>query len=174
MRPSPGKCKPSRIGNRSPDCFAAARRNAGTVPAGVGFCRVHNHLGDASMAGAPDELILPVVEEHLVVGKKVVETGRVRVTAVTDEQPSVVRDTLVHTGVEIERTAIGEEVLAIPPVRDEGDTIVIPVVREELVVTKRLILVEEVRLRRTATTEAFAQEVTLRSQRAVIDRDPLP
>ena len=84
------------------------------------------------------------------------------------------RDSLVHGGVEIERTAIGEEVLAVPPVRDEGDTIVIPVVREELVVTKRLILVEEVRLRRIATTEAFSQTVTLRTQRAVIERDPLP
>lgn len=125
------------------------------------------------MAGAPDEFILPVVEERLVVGKKVVDTGRVRVTTVVDEHPTVVRDTLVHGGVEIERTAIGEEVLAVPPVRDEGDTIVVPVVREELVVTKRLILVEEVRLRRTATREEHVETVILRSQRAVIEREPL-
>lgn len=123
------------------------------------------------MAEQPDEIVLPVIEERLVVGKKVVETGRVRVTTVVDEHATVVREQLVHGGVEIERTAIGEEVLAVPPVRDEGDTIVIPVVREELIVTKRLILVEEVRLRRTATTEDFAETVTVRTQRAVIDRD---
>ncbi len=124
------------------------------------------------MAGGADEIVLPIVEERLAVGRRIVETGRVRVTAVTDEQPEVVRETLAHTGVEIERTAIGEEVLAVPPVRDEGDSIVIPVVREELVVTKRLILVEEVRLRRTATREDVSREVMLRSQRAVIERDP--
>lgn len=125
------------------------------------------------MTGTPDEVILPIVAETLVVGKRTIVTGRVRVATVIDERPVDVRETLVHGGVEIERTAIGEEVLSVPPVRDEGDTIVVPVVREELVVTKRLILVEEVRLRRTAMTEAYAETVTLRSQRAVVDREPV-
>ena len=116
---------------------------------------------------------MPIVAETLVVGKRTIVTGRVRVTTVIDERPVDVRETLVHGGVEIERTAIGEEVLSVPPVRDEGDTIVVPVVREELVVTKRLILVEEVRLRRTAMTEAYAETMALRSQRAVIDREPV-
>ncbi len=124
------------------------------------------------MAVVPDDVVVPVVEERLVAGKRTVETGRVRVTTVVDEHPAVVRERLVHGGVEVERTAIGEEVLAVPPVRDEGDTIVVPVVREELIVTKRLILVEEVRLRRTATTEDFVDTVMLRSQRVVIERDP--
>lgn len=125
------------------------------------------------MTGTPDEVILPIVAETLVVGKRTIVTGRVRVTTGIDERPVDVRETLVHGGVEIERTAIGEEVLSVPPVRDEGDTIVVPVVREELVVTKRLILVEEVRLRRTAMTEAYAETMALRSQRAVIDREPV-
>ena len=126
------------------------------------------------MAVVPDEVVVPLVEESLVTGKRPVETGRVRVTTVVDEHPTVVRDTLVHGGVEIERTAIGEEVLSVPPVRDEGDSIVVPVVREELVVTKRLILVEEVRLHRTARREEHVETVILRSQRAVIERDPTP
>ena len=112
------------------------------------------------MTGTPEEVILPIVAETLVVGKRTIVTGRVRVTTVIDERPVDVRETLVHGGVETERTAIGEEVLSVPPVRDEGDTIVVPVVREELVVTKRLILVEEVRLRRTAMTEAYTETVT--------------
>lgn len=116
---------------------------------------------------------MPIVAETLVVGKRTIVTGRVRVTTAIDERPVDVRETLVHGGVEIERTAIGEEVLSVPPVRDEGVTIVVPVVREELVVTKRLILVEEVRLRRTAMTEAYAETMALRSQRAVIDREPV-
>ena len=126
------------------------------------------------MAAVPDEVVLPIVEEHLVAGKKTVATGRVRVTTVVDEHPVAARETLVRGGVEIERTAIGEEVLDVPPVRDEGDSIVVPVVREELVVTKRLILVEEVRLRRIATREEHVETVILRHQRAEIERDPTP
>ncbi len=124
------------------------------------------------MAEQPDELVLPVAEEVLAIGKREVETGRVRVTTRNEEHAVVVRESLVHGTVEIERTPVGEEILTVPAVRDEGDTIVVPVVREELVVTKRLILVEEVRLRRVATTEDFSQTVVLRHQRAVIERDP--
>ena len=124
------------------------------------------------MAEQPDELVLPVVEEVLAVGRRSTPTGRVRVTTRTEEQPVVVRENLVRGTVEVERRAIGEEVLTVPPVRDEGDTIVVPVVREELVVTKRLILVEEVRLRRVASTEEFTQTVMLRRQHPVIERDP--
>ncbi len=126
------------------------------------------------MALPPDEVVLPIIEENLVVGKRTIETGRVRVTTVVDELPTVVRETLVRGDIEIERTAIGREVASVPPVRDEGDSIVVPVVREEIVVTKRLILVEEVRLHRTATREEHVETVILRNQRAVIDRDPTP
>lgn len=123
-------------------------------------------------AGEPEEFVVPVVEERLVTGKREIETGRVRVRTVVDEHATTVREALVHGHVEIDRVAIGEEVAQVPPVRDEGDTIVVPVVREEIVVTKRLILVEEVRLRRVATTETFVQQVPVRSQRAVIERLP--
>lgn len=123
-------------------------------------------------AGEPDEIVVPVIEERLVTGMREVETGRVRVRTVVDEATTTVREALVHGHIEIDRVAIGEEVTSVPAVRDEGDTIVVPVVREEIVVTKRLILVEEVRLRRIATTETFVQPVTLRSQRAVVERLP--
>lgn len=123
------------------------------------------------MAQVPEELVVPVVEERVVVATREVETGRVRVHTTVDERATVVRGTLVHGHVEIERVAFGEEVLEVPPVRDEGDTIVVPVVREEIVVTKRLILVEEVRLRRVATNESYEETVVVRSQRATIERD---
>lgn len=123
------------------------------------------------MVDVPDECVVPVIDERIVVGKREVETGRIRVQSVVDERATVVRGTLLRGHVEVERIAIGEEVLAVPPVRDEGDTIVVPVVREELVVIKRLILVEEVHLRRVATSEDYAETVVVRSQRAVIERD---
>ncbi|MBV8970889.1 MAG: YsnF/AvaK domain-containing protein [Sphingomonadaceae bacterium] len=124
------------------------------------------------MADPPDEIVLPVVEEQLSVGRRAVATGRVRVTTQVEEHPVVVRESLVRSSVEVERRAIGKEVLTVPPVRDEGDTIVVPVVREEIVVTKRLILVEEVHLRRVAATEDVSQTVVVRRQHPVIERDP--
>lgn len=129
------------------------------------------------MAGAPDEVILPIVEETLVVGRRTVATGRVRVRTVVTETPTEVRIALMQGRVEIERVAIGEEVLAVPPLREEGDTTVIPVIREEVVVTKRLILVEEIRMRRVTTVEDHVETVALKSQHAEIDRappEPLP
>lgn len=123
------------------------------------------------MASKIGEIVLPVVEERLDVGKRTVETGRVRVHLTADERPVVVRGELLHGHVEVERRVLDIEVSEVPPVRDEGDTIVVPVVREEIVVTKRLILTEEVRLRRTSTTEDFAETVILKTQRAVVERD---
>jgi stress response protein YsnF len=72
--------------------------------------------------------------------------------------------------VEIERTAIGRPVEAMPAVREEGDTIVVPIVEEVLVVERRLMLKEEVRIRRVRSTQRHQERVTLRHQEAVVTR----
>jgi stress response protein YsnF len=50
--------------------------------------------------------------------------------------------------------------------------LVIPVLEEVLVVEKRLVLREELRIRRTSASEAVEVPVTLRRQHAEIDRLP--
>jgi hypothetical protein len=47
----------------------------------------------------------------------------------------------------------------------------VPIVEEVLVVEKKLMLVEEIHLTRTRSTEEFAQPVTLAVQQAEIERD---
>lgn len=113
---------------------------------------------------------IPVVEEELKIDRREVETGRVRVRTVPEEQTRVVSDRLLRTDVTVERVPKDEEIDAVPPVRDEGETVVVPVVEERLV--KRLFLVEEVRLTRRASTEEFEQPVQLRSERVVVEREP--
>jgi stress response protein YsnF len=49
-----------------------------------------------------------------------------------------------------------------PTVREEGDTIVIPIVEEVLVVERRLFLKEEVHVGRVTSTERHHKSVTLR------------
>lgn len=122
------------------------------------------------------EAVLPLVEEALRVGKRRVETGRVRVSVSTDIEERVVRETLRSERTEIERVPIGRELAdgePAPALRQEPDgTVVVPVLEEILVVEKRLVLREEIRMRLVAVDEAVEQPVALRRQRASVERLP--
>jgi uncharacterized protein (TIGR02271 family) len=129
--------------------------------------------GSASAPNDADGSIfnpVPLYFEEVSVAARKVErdTVRVHVQTTTREQP--VDEPLTHERIEIERVAIGRPVDAVPPVRQEGDTTVFSVVEEVVVVERRLILKEEVHLRRVQTTERHRESVTLREQEAVIER----
>ena len=123
------------------------------------------------MADERETIAIPLVEERLATSKREVETGRVRVSTIVEEIPTLVREQLAETNVEVERVPINIEVDRIPPVRQEGDTIIVPVVQEVLVVEKRLIVTEEIRLHRSQVTKEYTQPVILRSQRASVERE---
>jgi stress response protein YsnF len=57
-----------------------------------------------------------------------------------------------------------------PQSRQEGDTLVIPVVEERPIVVKRLVVTEEVRLRFVSTETPFEEEVSVRREKATVDR----
>ena len=119
-----------------------------------------------------EEQVLPLYSEELSVSRRKVERG-VRVHVRTISHDHLIDESVAHETVEVERVAIGRPVDAAPPVREEGDTTVISVVEEILVVERRLILKEEIRLRRSRVTEQHREMVTLREQQAVIERtDP--
>ena len=97
-----------------------------------------------------------------------------QVSTVTREHERLVDEVLNHERVEIERVPIGRPVDAIPPVRQEGDTTIISVVEETIIVERRLILKEEIRIRRLRVSERHQETVVLRKQEAVIARvEPL-
>ena len=125
---------------------------------------------------APDqtgETVIPLLAEEVAVAKQVVETGRVQVSRVAHEREQLIDELLTHETVEIDRTPIGRQIDAMPAVRDEGDTIVIPIVEEVLVIERRLLLKEEVRVRRVRSTERHQESVTLRHHEAVVTRLPV-
>jgi uncharacterized protein (TIGR02271 family) len=125
---------------------------------------------------APDktgETVLPLLAEEVSVSKQVVETGRVQVARVTHEREQLIDELLAHETVEIDRTPIGRHVDTMPAVRNEGDTVVIPIVEEVLVIERRLLLKEEVRVRRVHSTERHQERVTLRHHEAVVTRLPV-
>lgn len=113
---------------------------------------------------------IPLIEERLHVATRAVETGRVRVTTSTEAHEEIARADLAISHVEVERIAIGRPVDTMPLVREEDGVLIVPVVEEVLVTEKRLMLVEEIRLVRHTHVQAIAQPVTLRRQRAVVER----
>ncbi len=122
-------------------------------------------------AGDPD--VLRLLAEELSIGKAVVETGRVRVHVSTREHQELVEVPLIRERWEVERVPMDKEVEAIPPRRQEGDTLVVPVVEEVVVVRRKLVLKEEIRLRLVRSTEQHRETVTLRRQEAAIERLPV-
>ena len=118
----------------------------------------------------PDEK-LSLIEEQLVIYKRAVSDGRVRVSTKTEFVTEAAEARLDSENVEVTRVAIGREVSEAPAVRTDGDVTIVPVMEEVLVVEKRLMLVEEIHIRRVATTEDVSIPVELRKQRASIERD---
>jgi uncharacterized protein (TIGR02271 family) len=127
--------------------------------------------GAGGTAGsAHEDAKLHLLEEELSVRKETRETGRVRVATQTHEREALVDEDLASERVEIERVPVGRCVEAVPDVRQDGDTTVVPVVEEVLHVERRLMLTEEVRIRRVRTTERHQEKVSLRRQEAVVTR----
>jgi uncharacterized protein (TIGR02271 family) len=123
------------------------------------------------MKEAEEVAAIPLVEERLEVGKRQVESGRVKVRVAVDTHEETVPAELRHDHVEIRRVPRNVSVTQLPAVRLEGDTTIIPVVEEQLVVEKRLVLVEEIHVIRRTETKVEEIPVALRSERAEVERE---
>lgn len=124
----------------------------------------------ADINNAGRETVVPLFEEEVDVAKRVVETGRVQVSRVTHTHQHMVDELLRHEKVEVERIPMEKQLDAMPSVREEGDVTIVPVVEEVIKVERRLVLREEVHIRRIQQTERYQEEVTLRKQEALISR----
>ncbi len=128
--------------------------------------------GLAAGRASPESEQLRLVGEELSVAVKQVETGRVRVRAVTREHEEAVNVGLGREMVEVERIPFNRQVESIPPTRQDGDTTILSVVEERLILKKVLVLTEEVRVRRIRSIEQYEENVILRRQEATITRLP--
>ncbi|HEX8380360.1 MAG TPA: YsnF/AvaK domain-containing protein [Allosphingosinicella sp.] len=122
------------------------------------------------MTEAEEVAAIPLVEERLEVGKRQVESGRVKVRVAVDTREEIVPAELRRDEVEVRRVPRNVAVTELPGVRLEGDTTIIPVVEEQIVVEKRLVLVEEIHVLRRTRTSVEEIPVVLRSERAEIER----
>lgn len=128
---------------------------------------------DALHANSGDVLTIPLIEERLEVGKRTVATGIVRLQKTVQEFQAAVDEPLAVRTYDIERVRLDRPVEEVPEVRLEGNTTVYPLVEERLVLTKQLILKEEVRVTRRDTERRETQVVTLRREHLVVEREPV-
>jgi uncharacterized protein (TIGR02271 family) len=127
------------------------------------------------VAGRRDEqaMTVPVVEERAVVRKRKRITGAVLAQTVVHDREEVLDVPVEHEELVVERVTLDRLLDAPASVRQEGDTTVIPVHEEVLVVEKRLKLVGEVRVTRRRTTRQESHRVVLRREEVDVKRDAI-
>ena len=129
---------------------------------------------ETKMCNAPQEkeLVVPLASEELRLEKRETSTGKVRVQTVVETVDELARATVEEDSLDVRRVPVGKVVAEPPCIRTEGDVTIIPVIKETMIVEKRLVLVEEVHIRHTTSSRQVEMPVTLRKQKAVIDSIP--
>lgn len=129
-----------------------------------------NHQPGSS---ADDIMVIPVLREEVHVGVRQVDTCRgVRVIKTVSEQAHQIDQTLLRDAVSVRRVPV-DKIVALneaPVARHEGDTLIVPILEEILVVEKRLRVKEEIHITRTAHSEPYAETVMLRSEHIDVER----
>jgi stress response protein YsnF len=114
--------------------------------------------------------VIPIVEERATILKRKSLTEGVRVRTVVREDEATVEELVKTEEVEFERVPLDRWVDAPVPVRQEGDTTIITLIEEVVVVEKRLRATEEVRITKRQDIEPSTHTVTLRREEAVVER----
>jgi len=117
-----------------------------------------------------NERVLPVIEEQLVTDSRPVKTGSIRVEKHVERRIRRVDVPLLKETVEVKRVPVNRVVDVAPAIRRIGDAIVVPVVEEQVTVTRRLVLKEEVHLVRRRSRERTVKEIPIERERAVVRR----
>jgi len=125
----------------------------------------------SSSARPEKDVVVPVLEEVLDVGTRRIETDSgVRIHKRVQERVQVIDEPLAKDELAVKRVPIGRYVDAPPSVRYEGDTTIVPILEEVLIVEKRLLLKEEVRITRQRLQHRSPQRVVLRREQAEVEQ----
>lgn len=117
-----------------------------------------------------DTLVVPVVAEKLDVQKRRIERGGVRVKKIVREREEIIDEPLMREEVHVKRVPVNRVVEGPVPVRHVGNTMIISLLEEVLVVEKRLMLKEELHITKDEVETYKPQRVMLRHEEAAIER----
>lgn len=121
-----------------------------------------------------ETVVLPVVQEEIHVDKRVVESGGIRIHKLVREREEVIETRLEAEEVEVHTVPVNRIIEKPIDVRLEGETMIIPVLEEVLVVEKRLMLKEEIHVTRKRRVTEEPQTVVLRGEEVVVERIDAP
>jgi uncharacterized protein (TIGR02271 family) len=119
-----------------------------------------------------ESAVIPVIQEQATVTKRIVETGKVHISKHLREYDEIVDVPHLHEEVKIDRVPIDQVIETAPAVRTEGDVTIIPVVEERYVLEKRLVLVEELHVRKEKRESHHPQTVKVMKEEVEIKRIP--
>ena len=120
-----------------------------------------------------EDQVITLAEEQVRIGKQRRETAKLRVTKRVEQKQEMVDLPLMKERVEVRHVPMERWIDAPPAIRQEGDTTILPVMEEVLVVEKRLRLVEEVHLVKHRDLVRHREAVTLRRETAEIEKKSL-
>lgn len=120
------------------------------------------------------ETRLPLFQEIARVETRDVPGERVRLHTFVRERDERIDAALRDEDVTVERVPVNRVVATAPVVREEGDTLIVPVIEEQLVIEKRLVLKEIVRVTRHARTRTEQHAVRLRAEEVQVERVAAP
>lgn len=147
---------------------------SGVPAASSAVSAAHRRLRDSD-----SEIEIPLVEEQVEIDTRVVELGHVTVQKRVDEFLDERAVSLRHQQVEVERVPVDRIIDEMIEPYMDGDVYVVPVIEEEIVVTRRLRLKEELRVQRTIGHHDETVQTPFRRERVVVtenwyDDDRLP
>jgi uncharacterized protein (TIGR02271 family) len=120
------------------------------------------------MEGA--EMVIPVIAEQARVRRQRTVTGKVRLRKIIHHEEQTIDQPVLRERVSVERVTLDQWVDTAPPIRSEGETLIVPVVEEVLVVETRLRLREEVRVTWHHEEEHAPQNLVVRREEVLIER----
>ena len=122
-------------------------------------------------ATSDNKITIPILEEQLKVGKKLIETAHVRLSKTINESIESLEIPLKEEEIVVNRVPKNELVDVMPAAsRYEGDVMIIPVLKEVAVIEKRLMLVEEIHVSKKQTEKTETREVTIRKEEVTVTR----
>lgn len=119
--------------------------------------------------GSVGQIVIPLVAEELNVTRERILTGGVRVRKTIEERTETIDEPTLREDVSVERIAVNEFVAEAPAVRYEGDVTIVPLLEEVLVVEKRLVLREEIRISKRRETVRNPQQIVVRREQATLE-----
>ena len=115
-------------------------------------------------------IVVPGVAETLEVTTREVERLGARLTKTVNEHTETVDVSLMEERTEIERVPVNRTVDTAPMVRHEGDAMIVPVMEEVLVTEKRLVLREELHIRKRKVEVRIPHHVMLRREHIEVEQ----